>query len=415
MNYEKNKLVALSAVALSLPGMIPSAVRAQDALATEQEISYRYSHYSEGAMPSEQTLDSLIDPNAEDVERYKIDVHQLRFASPVFSSSEIAIDMLSESMSGASPRYVVPVTDNNGDVRPIQVMSGATIEEQRSDIDISLAIAGEKTIITNGIGYSVENDYNSIGLNTKFAVLFNNKNTVLEFGFSVSKDNIDATQDPNRLPSAPLRATDKEKTSGSASIGLSQILSKSSVFSTSINFASYSGYLSDPYKSVYLVDNGFGVSEVEEDSRPGSRNQWAWSNQYRQHFSGANGSLHIDYRYFYSDWETASHTVDLRWAQELGSGWTVIPAIRYYDQSAAAFFQNWYEYRRADGYYSSDYRLSDYNAVSAKLKIIKRFSAAALHFSYESYSSEAGMDEPLFASPALVDFAHISIGFDVSF
>ncbi len=414
MKTEKNNcLAALSAAALTLPG-ISSSVQAQDSIVSQPEISYRYSSYNEEAIESEKTIEGLVDPDAKDAARYEIDVHQLRFKSPLWSSAEITVDVLSEAMSGASPRYVLPAA-SNGEVRPIQVMSGATIEEERNDVDVSFAFVGEKVSVSNGFGFSKENDYESLSLNLGVTFILNDKNTILELGLSASKDSINATQDPNRLPGAPTRIVDEKKISGSYTLGISQILSRSSIFSSSLNVASYSGYLSDPYKSVYLVDNGFGFSEVGIDNRPDKREQLAWSNQYRQHFSKVNGSLHLDYRYFFSDWETKSHTLDLRWAQEFGTGWTVIPSIRHYDQTAAAFFQNWYELPRADSFQSSDYRLSDYQALSLKLKIIKKFTNTALHFSYENYTSEAGEENPILSSPALVDFSHVSIGFDFRF
>ncbi len=405
MTYSNNKSLAkLSAAAMALPGMFPQGVNAQDAMQTEQTFHYRYSSYKEAPIAAEFTIDG------NSVERYEIDVHQLRFRSPITDATEIAIDAMVESMSGASPRYVVPLTDDD-ELKPIQVMSGATIDEKRNDIDVSFTTFHNSSISNTGISYSKENDYSSFGLRTKYAWFFNEKNTSFELGASASQDFIDATPNELALPGDPSRVTGEEKNSLSVSLGLSQVLSQTSVLSSSFNFARYSGYMSDPYKEVWVID----INDTVADTRPDLKEQWAISNQFRKYFEKAGGALHIDYRFFQSNWETSSHTVELRWVHAWESGWQLSPSVRFYDQSEAAFFRNWYEFQRSDGYLSSDYRLSAYTAVSAKLRLMKRFSYGALVFSFEDYSSEAKENTAMMASPSLVSFSHLSVGFDIRF
>src|SRR5690606_15082038 len=235
------------------------------------------------------------------------------------------------------------------------------------------------------------------------------KNTTVEAGMSVSQDFIDATQDQN--PDAELRVTDAERRSASFTLGFSQVLGKSTLMSSSVNIANFTGYMSDPYKEIWISD----IGETVPDSRPHRRSQWAWSNRLRQNFNSVKGALHFDYRYFGSNWEMDSHTVDVRWVQDFGGGWQVTPSVRYYSQGAAIFFSNWYDFERADGFHSSDYRLSEYSAISARFKVSKQFKHGAVHLLYENYTSDATSDDPQLASPSLVDFSYITVGFDWRF
>lgn len=399
MNKHKSKpLLALSSAALALPGMTPSLSSAQDGLIQEQLLSYRYTAYEEA--PLEASLNST----GEESERYTIDVHQLRFQSAITKDTEITLNLQSESMTGASPMYVLPTGAG-----AIQVMSSATIEEQRNELDVLFTTYNARTISGTGISYSDENDYASFGLRTNYTWLFNEKNTTVEAGASVSQDFIDATQ--SQEPGAQPRITDAERRSASFSLGFSQILTRSTLISSSVNVANYVGYMSDPYKLIWVED----INDTVPDNRPHRRTQWAWSNRLRQDIKPLNAAIHFDYRFFGSNWEMDSHTVDMRWVQDFGHGWQVTPSFRYYVQSAAVFFRNWYDFERADGFLSSDYRLSEYSAVSARFKVSKEFKFGAVHLLYENYTSDAETDDPQFASPSLVDFSYFTLGFDWRF
>ncbi len=399
MGKDKSRsLLTLSSAALALPGMLPSHTHAQDGIIQEQVLSYRFSSYNEAPIAGE------INDRGEDADRYEIEVHQLRFKTAITKDTEITLDVQSESMSGASPIYVLPTS--NG---PIQVMSSATIIEERNDADVQFTTYGKRAISSTGISYSAENDYRSFGLRTNYTWLFNEKNTTVEAGGSISRDFIDATQDQN--PNALLRVTDAEKRSVSFSLGVSQILTRSTLVSSSFNLANYSGYLSDPYKEIWISDLG----QTIPDSRPRDRSQWSWSNRIRQDIKALKGSIHLDYRYFGNTWKMDSHTGEIRWVQDFGGGWQVTPSVRYYTQTESIFFRNWYETQRNDGFHSSDYRLSEYSAISARFKISKLFRFGAVHVMYENYTSDAISEDPRFASPSLVDFEYITVGFDWRF
>jgi hypothetical protein len=53
------------------------------------------------------------------------------------------------------------------------------------------------------------------------------------------------------------------------------------------------------------------------------------------------------------------------------SDWQITPRVRYYSQNSADFYQPYFTSQRADGYYSSDYRLAGFGAVSGGVQLSK--------------------------------------------
>ena len=397
MNKEPNKtLLAFTTAALSLMSL--SSRSALAASADESTtISYRYSSYNEDALPAKSVGEG-------DENRYKIGIHQVRFKTAVSEVTEIAVDMTSESMSGASPWYIVPDLEGN----PVQVMSGASIVEERTAVDAGLYTYSDTVRTHLAFNVSSENDYESYGVSASYAQSFNENNTEFEIGINAAQDYIE----PSGVDDYPGRIAEASKTVGGISLGLTRVISRSSIINYAIAYSYHDGYLSDPYKQAFVAGN------IVADARPSTRQQWTLSTLYRKNFENKNAALHLDYRYFGSDWETSSHTLELSWYQNMGDSWQISPQLRLYSQSQSAFYQNYYLQQRADGYYSSDYRLSAFNAASAQLKLSKFFGFGAFHISCESYrskSAEDGDTAKLKANPALTSFVRFTAGVDLNF
>ncbi len=117
----RDSLATLTAGALALPGLAGPA--AAEGPSDRFGADYNYSRYSEGRVPSSKVA------VGSERGRYDIDMHQLRFAAPLADRFDLGLDIVHESMSGATPWYVIPGDDG----KPVQVMTGATVEDQRTD------------------------------------------------------------------------------------------------------------------------------------------------------------------------------------------------------------------------------------------------------------------------------------------
>ena len=399
MKPQSKKLFALTTAALALPSLTPSVAKAQSA-PVDFDVSYRFSTYSEGEVSPENNLLGA----GQSVDRFDIDIHQLGIVAPLSSRWSLNFDASTESLSGASPWFVQPV---NGEA--VQAFSGATIEETRNDVSVGTNYFADRFRIGGGVAFSTENDYEALAFNLSSSIFFNNKNTSIDFGISQSNDDITPTQDPTADPNG-LRIISDTKSSQAVSVGFSQVLNKTTLIAGSLGFKQFDGFLSDPYK---LVSVG---GTLIPDARPDSKFENTASLQLRKFFTGIEAALHADYRFYDNDWGNLSNTVSLAWYQNLGS-WQLTGRVRVYDQQQANFFSNFFEEARADGFHTSDYRLSSYSAISTKLSVKKSFGDVfSVLVSYEDYQTGSGFigsDDEL--SPGLVEFDLISVGLNTKF
>jgi hypothetical protein len=375
-------LLALTAAALAIPGM----ARAEDA-----RVDYRYSNYREDPIAADKTSNA-------DRQRYEVQSHQFRIEGKPGDTLDLSADLTVETMSGATPWFILP--DANG--KPIQVMSGATVEDKRAD---GLLKATRKfdwgTAAISG-GYSGEEDYTAINGGLEGSVDFNDKLGTISAGAGYSSDKVDPTDGGStRFPDRITHATRKSWT---AFGGVSYVLGADAVIQSTFAYSRDSGYLSDPYKLAYVQTN------TVQDSRPDGRKRIAWLTRLRYALPSIDAALHADYRLYSDDWEVQSHTVEGRWLQSLPGGFTVTPGVRWYSQSQAYFYAPYYGNTRRDRLYSSDYRLSPYGALAYSVALDKQFGSWGVGLRYENYQSKgdyaAGSVEV--ENPGLVDFKTFS-------
>ncbi len=381
---------------LALPG-----IAGADSPITQISADYNFSWYQEDKLDSSKAADS------GNRDRFKVQMHQFHAEAPVFDRADVGIDVIYETMSGATPWYVVP--DADGD--PIQVMTGATVEDSRTDVLATGRLYFDDARASLSGGGSFEKDTLSVNGGLSSEHHFNDNNTTLGGGVGFAYDRIEPV-DTDRFP---LRPKDENRSATTAFLSLEQVLTATSVIQSSLTYRHNRGFLSDPYKRVLVAGDPIA------DSRPDSRNQGAWLTRYRHHFKALGGSLHADYRFFLDDWEMTSHTLELAWYQDVWRTLQLVPSFRYYSQSQAEFYGPFFANMRSDGHYSSDYRLAPYGAMSAGLKATGEFDLWSLHFrtvlAYERYISggDYALGKVDLENPGLVSYHLISLGLTIRF
>jgi len=387
-------LQALTSAALGLPGLAGTVQAGVPA--TEVSVDYQYTRYDEGAIDKDKRLGSS-------GQRYQINIHQLKFIVPLGERMDFSLDYSIENMSGASPWYILP----GGDGKPLQVLSGATIREERNDFVAALGWYSDWGTVTTRLGYSTEKDYQSLNGSVSADFDFNKQLTTLSVGVGYSDDEIEPT-DSDIFATRVVHAI---KTSRTVFAGLSQVLGKNDVIQSGVSYTHLSGFLSDPYKLVF-VDGTLAA-----DSRPDQRDQFAWTTQYRHFFTGLNAALHADYRFYQDDWSVTSNTVTLAWYQNIGESWKVVPSVRYYSQDDADFYAPYFTDTPVNGLFSGDYRLSAYGALSFGLEITEEFDTWALSLSGKYYMSDGSLAITRSGpeNPGLVNFWYATIGIRKTF
>jgi hypothetical protein len=292
-------------------------------------------------------------------------------------------------------------------------MTGASIEDARTDALLALTFIGEKSRTTLSGGTSMEDDYTSINVGFGREKDLNQKATTLSWGVGFTTDELD----PRSTSFNPTPSKHSKK-AGTFSLGLSQVIDRVSVAQTSLTLNYADGFLSDPYK---LVSSG-GVNLA--DNRPGTRTQLAWLTRYRHHFERVHGSLHADYQLNWDTWGVLANILELGWHQELFQYIQLAPSIRYYSQSKADFYAPYFAPGlTASQDATSDYRLSPYGALSFKLRAdvslgeLVGLASARIGVQYENYRSgkEFALGRVGTENPALVDFSVLMVTLKTGF
>lgn len=398
-NSKNNILQSLSVAALALPGIAAQAASVIDSA----QISVRHHKYQEDDIDANKV-------SGGSNKRYNIDVNQFALIAPLSDTLELNFSYQQETMSGASAWY----TENTPDGIK-QVMSGASgqIEDDRADITAKLKYFTGQYTIAGKIETSDEDDYESKSVGVEVGYELDDKLTSLSWSFDKSDDDITPTKpevfNTTGNPSDEIR--DRSKDSWSSHFAYSRVLQKNLQIQLGVGIIDKSGYLSDPYKWVKI-----GISN-QRDMRPTERRAYTLSSRVRYFIPKIDSALHVDYRFYDDDWEIQSHTLDLALYKNLTNNWQVVPSIRYYSQSDAFFYQNYFDAPPTDGFQSTDYRLSSYGAITLGVKVNKQIDNWLITAGYQKYMSDDsyGISSSSDPSIGLVDFDIFSLGFDYKF
>lgn len=304
-----------------------------------------------------------------------------------------------DSLTGATPSGAIrqdvaqTFTRPSGDAA--YVVPAGVLPLDDTFLDTRVAITGnwqqplgETSQFSVGLSASKEYDYLHLGLNGSFAKDFNKRNTTLSAGIAVARDEIDPVGGAPIAFSSMLDVGDISNRTGTADkdvldvvLGVSQVISRNLVVQANYSYASESGYLNNPYKILSIVDGTTGdtIPILAPTPLAGPSHQYVFEGRpddrakhsvYTQAKYFMNGKvLDASYRYMTDDWDIDSHTVDLRYRFPLNETKYLEPHIRWYSQSEADFYRlSLVEGAALPTFASSDYRLGDFDAITAGLK-----------------------------------------------
>lgn len=240
---------------------------------------------------------------------------------------------------------------------------------------------------STGIHLSKEYDYLSIALNGSLAKDFNQKNTTVSTGLSLAFDSIDpeggrpvpfsemvidlgqfATDaDYQSAFDATRQADTDDKTMVDLLFGVTQVINRKMLMQFNYGYAASDGYHTDPFKVLSVVNTQGYTQNLVHENRPEkrARHSFFWQTKYASNI----GVSDVSYRFATDDWDINSHTIDTRLRIKLNNNSYIQPHFRYYQQSAAEFFQPFMlEEQALPTYASADYRLGEMSAITVGLK-----------------------------------------------
>jgi hypothetical protein len=224
-----------------------------------------------------------------------------------------------------------------------------------------------------GFSGSFEYDYTHLGLNGSLSRDFNRRNTTLSAGLAIARDEWDPVGG-SPIPFSPMldvgdtgnKTGTETKDVVDAVVGVTQVISRNLLVQLNYSFSNSSGYLTDPYKFLSLVDGVTGDT-IPRAPAPGAEGPSHEFRFERRPDDRTKHSLYAQAKYYMGG--NDSHTLDARLRWPFGERSYLEPHLRFYTQSEADF----YTISLVDGvelpaFASADYRLGNFDAVTAGLK-----------------------------------------------
>ncbi len=330
------KLLAVAAASLPI-----SQILHAEAVPERAEIGFKYLDY----------LDYQ-----PDQDRIRIKAPSLMIMTPIAGEWSLTATAVTDSVTGASPRY--------------QDQQLTKLKDRRNAYTTSVTRYLPHSTYTLGVSYSGETDYVSRGQSFQANFSSDDKNTTLTLGVGNSNDVI--------LPNHAYLEQREKKDVVDGILGITQVFTPYDIGQVTYRHSSGTGYFSDQYKQF--------------DIRPTNRISDSIFLRWNHHFPGADGTLRSSYRFYKDNWQVKSHTLGFEYIQNLGSGWTVTPLLRYYSQTKASFYQETADFAilnnvlDSGNYMSVDQRLSAFGAVTYGAKLSKWIGKDFLaDFKFEQY------------------------------
>jgi len=352
------RLAALTAAAMALPGV---HARAADVIPGANPFSLEASHLE----------------YFESGNRMRVRVNQATGTVPVSDSILLVGDYIQDVMSGASPIFNVPGPGG----QPQQVLTGASVFDRREAEDIGGTLFSGNNQLTLRQGWSLENDYKSTWTSVEARHFANQKDTVFAVGFAFNDDGVSTHDAPHDY---------RTRIKRDFFAGVTQIIDERSLIELSLEYSYSNGYLSDPYKLVFVQSTG-----LLPDARPGQRRQTALTGKYLDYVPAIDSALQVVGSLSHDNWGINAGALEVQLKKELPGEWLVNAGGRIYSQTSANFYQVYFQTPPADGLHTSDYRMAGFGSASwilgATKQLTPNFSVQfSAERSYRRYSLRWG-------------------------
>jgi hypothetical protein len=280
-------------------------------------------------------------------------------------------------------------------------------DDTHMDIRMGINVLYDQAINNNfRIDYSshlsMEFDYLSMGFGLNLKHDFNQHNTTLILGYNYEYNRVHPVGGipiplASMQPAGALQPRDvaaKTKRVDGFSLGLSQVLTATSFLQLKYSYSDASGYLSDPYKLLSVIEDGSGNTlDYIYESRPGAREMQSVYLSNKTFLSG--DVLDLSYRYYWDEWDIRSNTINIRYRRKLADQHFLQPRLRYYSQSAASFFSHSLPDSSAIPVYASaDFRMAKFDAYTIGFKYGKQTGKNKIHSISIDYYTQIGENHP---------------------
>jgi hypothetical protein len=356
------KLAALTAAAMALPGVHARAADVASPIPFSAEVSHL--EYSESGS------------------RMSVRVNQATGTVTLSDNVSVYANYIQDVMSGASPIFNAPGTGGQAH----QVLTGASVFDRRDAEDVGGSVSWGDNQVTLRQGWSLENDYKSTWTSVEAQRFANQKNTTFAIGFAFNDDGVSSHDAPRDY---------RKRIKRDFFAGVTQIIDERSLFEVSLGYSYTNGFLSDPYKLVFVQSTG-----LLPDARPDRHRQLALTGKYLVYVPSIDSAIQAVASLSRDNWGIHAGALEVQWKKELPGEWLVNAGGRFYTQSSADFYQVLFQTPSSNGQQSSDYRMAGFGSAAWLAAVTKQlgpnfsfqFSAERSYRRYSLRSSGSGFD-----------------------
>jgi hypothetical protein len=279
----------------------------------------------------------------------------------------VPVDLVTSASADAIDRYYATP----------DVVSRASAQNLAAEVDYQLsARASTETTWTAGVGMHYEENFLSWLYSLEYQRSLADDNATLSLSANQALDWFDSF----RLGGSRTGRTSRSSTN--FNVGLTQLLSPSTLVGASYGFTLQRGELSNTWNSVPTV-TGERVSELlprYRDRHAASASLWQWLPW--------QSALELRYRFYRDDWEVSAHSFEVSLQQRLLGPLVLAARYRHHTQNGVFFFTT--RTPLVSSYRSADSDLGPFNAdsfgASASLSLrTSELGTLFLTFGYDRY------------------------------
>jgi len=282
---------------------------------------------------------------------------------------------MAEKYSVSANYYMDMVTSASIDV---QVSGASEYKEERNQYSLGFDYLRGKTTYSVGFTNSDEDDYKAKTASFNISQDLFGDLTTVTMGFSRGSDTVrrrdTITDRIDNNFSEPVERW-------SYRVGVSQILTRTTIMSLGLEVITDQGYLNNPYRSFRYVDPENDTQyKLATEIYPHTRTSNAVSLNAR-YFLPYRAAIHGGYRFFTDTWGIGANTFEVGYVHPLkATPWTFEASFRYYDQSRADFYSDLFPSIDFQNFMGRDKELSTFTSKSLHLGASYEFAKTGWRF-----------------------------------
>ena len=157
---------------------------------------------------------------------------------------------------------------------------------------------------------------------------------------------------------------DRNKEVFRGAISFTQLLNPTTFLNFGFDGRLDSGYLGDPYRTTPFGDLNKTLVP-EKENLPNARYRSGAFIGLNHFLTSLNGSVLINYRYYWDDWEINSNTLSFKLNKYINRNWIFSPEYRFYTQTKSIYYKQTISTSDLGAYYSSDPKLANFDDHTA--------------------------------------------------